>query len=977
MVVSCRYQHFFFGFPVWQARRRTGLDLCQQESHVQEYSSLSNNRPVSGLSPVGSLARFFLPLAVIALAGFASGASAQTVPQLLPSTVKIIAGGGTSTPAKGGVCPVSGNIATDAYGDGCLATEVLLGTSANAPGPRAAIADAAGNVYFGDYVNGVVHRVDALTGVLTAVVGSQASSPSGACGGGTTNTATDAKGDGCLATLVHLSHPTGLVFSPAGDLYVADYGYGQVRKISFGNQSVVAVIPVSGGSGYTSAPTVTFSAPATGTTATGTATITSGVVTGVTITNPGSGYTSAPTVTFSAAPTGGTTATGVAVDSGIITLAAGSPAGTYGYNASNATTTVTTAQSILDGPYGLAVDNSGDLFIEDEYTASVLVVNTSANTNTVNNTVIPAGTVSKIAGTLNGAAYCTNSPLASPGCTYNHASYTEGIQANVDYLRNAYGLALDTLGNVYITHEYLDSIVQVAPSGLLTTYAGVQNTAGHALTRGKSTSIAIGSPFGVATDSYNNLYFTDAADGTIWRVDATTQNQYLIASGFGSSGTGFASTSLPGPGVFHVSVDPYADLFYGDTEKNIVGEVASGTQFGVIGANQPTDNVVIHFGVGDIPATVTPYTLTTGATNFSLGTATCVTNTDNTTDCTLPITATPTALGPFNGNLKVTSALGGISNFYLSGVYAQSPVTRTALTYTAGSSCTGTTTYSTSTPVTLTATVTANGPAPPVGTSDNITFFATNTATSVVTQLGTVAVTNLGTTSAPVYGATLSYTFTTPATYTLSAVYSGDSYFKTSTGKSTTTVTTSLPGFTITPTAYSGPTINGVPTVVPGETALFSFTVNQNVYTGTITFAVTGLPPNSSYSISPPAGFTAVGCSVTNTVALSIITQQGTKVTPAGFGAGSRGPWQMLCVLAGLGFALLVGLRRRRIPMRFGQLWMALALLVAASGAVACGKSVGTVLQPATPTGSYTITVTPSATVGTAPAPITFSLTVH
>jgi hypothetical protein len=55
------------------------------------------------------------------------------------------------------------------------------------------------------------------------------------------------------------------------------------------------------GSGYTSAPTVTFSAPSEpgGITATGTATVAGGVVTGVTITNRGSGYVTAPTITFS------------------------------------------------------------------------------------------------------------------------------------------------------------------------------------------------------------------------------------------------------------------------------------------------------------------------------------------------------------------------------------------------------------------------------------------------------------------------------------------------------------------------------------------------------------------------------------------------------------------------------------------------------------------------------------------------------
>src|SRR5262249_51189492 len=62
--------------------------------------------------------------------------------------------------------------------------------------------------------------------------------------------------------------------------------------------TVASVFLTSGGSGYSSAPTVTFgAAPPGGTTATGTATISGGVVTGITITNPGSGYTAAPAVT--------------------------------------------------------------------------------------------------------------------------------------------------------------------------------------------------------------------------------------------------------------------------------------------------------------------------------------------------------------------------------------------------------------------------------------------------------------------------------------------------------------------------------------------------------------------------------------------------------------------------------------------------------------------------------------------------------
>ena len=87
-------------------------------------------------------------------------------------------------------------------------------------------------------------------------------------------------------------------------------------NISTGVQSVTITLA---GSGYTSAPSVTFgAAPTGGVTAVGTSildTVTGSVI-GVTITNPGSGYTSAPSVTFGA-PVSGVTATG---DSGTVSI---------------------------------------------------------------------------------------------------------------------------------------------------------------------------------------------------------------------------------------------------------------------------------------------------------------------------------------------------------------------------------------------------------------------------------------------------------------------------------------------------------------------------------------------------------------------------------------------------------------------------------------------------------------------------------
>jgi hypothetical protein len=63
--------------------------------------------------------------------------------------------------------------------------------------------------------------------------------------------------------------------------------------------AVSAVNVVSGGSGYTSVPTVTFSGGA-GTGAAATAVVTGGVVTSINLTAGGSGYTTDPTVTVAA-----------------------------------------------------------------------------------------------------------------------------------------------------------------------------------------------------------------------------------------------------------------------------------------------------------------------------------------------------------------------------------------------------------------------------------------------------------------------------------------------------------------------------------------------------------------------------------------------------------------------------------------------------------------------------------------------------
>lgn len=843
--------------------------------------------------------RFFLPAALAVLAGLCSSAAAQTAPQLLPYTSKLIAGGGSV--AIGTTCPVSGFTPSDAYGDGCLATEIqLTTTTTTGTGPHAAVADKTGAVFFADGTNALVRRIDPITGIVTAVAGGATSSPAfgAACG---SNVSKDALGDGCAANLVKLSHPVSLVFSPAGDLYVGDYGSATVRKID---------------------------ASATG---------------------------------------------GVITTTGIITMIDGQPTGTFGFTSNFGTTTVTAATGgYLDAPFALAFDSNGNLYIADEGKSTVVVVNTNATTTTtVTGISIPPGTVAKILGSPTaGGPVCPNSPASTNGCNFGLSTFAG--PANSSAIDGPYGVAFDPSGNIYVSGEFYNFIGKISAAGTLSSYAGIQNTGAKKLTRGPAGSFGIGSIFGLAADANANLYAADASSGVIWRVDGAGQSMYVVAGGattvctaaidangdgcpalqatFGSSsGTGtFATTKSPGPGVYGISVDAYSDLFVGDTETAVIREVASGTQFGNVGATQ-TDIVDIHFAAND-SAAAGGYTLTSGASIFSLGTPTCTTNSDSTTDCLLPITAAPTVLGPIAGTLQVQAQLGGIATFPLTGNFVQSPVTRTVVSATGSTGCTGSTTYSTTAPTILSASLVANGPSAPTG---NIIFYSNGTALAPTSG---VAVSNIGTTNAPVYGATLSYTFTTPGTYAITATYSGNTYFKTSTSTAPSSVTAALPAFTASVVSYQQNAVS------PGQTALYSFTLAQTVYAGTITFAATGLPANSA-AVFNPSSIVATGCSTSSTVALSIITQQGPSALQAAIGLGGSGLWGTPATVLGMGLALAIGLRRRRAPLRYGQFWMALALLLAASGTVACGN--GVTATPATPAGPYTLTVTATGSAGT------------
>ncbi|MCA1684232.1 MAG: DUF11 domain-containing protein, partial [Actinobacteria bacterium] len=113
-------------------------------------------------------------------------------------------------------------------GDGGPATEAFLA------GPSDLAFDAAGNLYITDTYNGVIRKVDAVTGIITTVAG----------GGDPAN----GVGDGLSATEVDLSDPFGLTVTADGTIYFADTQAHRVRRVD--TSGIITTVAGTGVAGF-------------------------------------------------------------------------------------------------------------------------------------------------------------------------------------------------------------------------------------------------------------------------------------------------------------------------------------------------------------------------------------------------------------------------------------------------------------------------------------------------------------------------------------------------------------------------------------------------------------------------------------------------------------------------------------------------------------------------------------------------------
>ena len=316
---------------------------------------------------------------------------------------------------------------------GSFGSDDGIGTSALLNNPDGLVVDNSGNVYVADTNNNLIRKIDS-SGKVTTIAG--------------TGSAGSADGIGTSASF---DSPIGITLDSSGNIYVADYGNHLIRKIdSSGNVTTLAGSGSSGSSNG-NGTSASFYNPI-----------------GIAVDSDGNVYVG---------DTGNNQIRKIDSSGNVTTLAGSESSGSEDGQGTSAS---------FYKPYGIAVDNSGNIYVADAKNYRIRKIDSSGNVTTL------AGSGSQ--GLVDG-----NSTTAS-----------------FDLPR---GIAVDGSGNVYVGDTSNHLIRKIDSSGNVTTLAG-NGIKGSA--DGNGTSASFNYPYGIAVDNSGNIYVADSANHLIRKIETNS-----------------------------------------------------------------------------------------------------------------------------------------------------------------------------------------------------------------------------------------------------------------------------------------------------------------------------------------------------------------------------------------------------------------------------------------------------------------------
>ena len=190
-----------------------------------------------------------------------------------------------------------------------------------------------------------------------------------------------------------------------------------------------------------------------------------------------------------------------------------------------------TSSSFFD-PMAVAVDSKDNVYVAD------------AGNNLIR--LISGGNVTTFAGTLNTGTSTTLSPFNNPS-----------------------GIAIDASGNIFVANYLANTIMEVSPSGTVSTYAGTGKAGAN---NGPAASATFFYPNSVAVDAANNLYVSDGVNNLIRKITPSGMVSTLAGSGnAGAVDSTGVNASFNGPAG--LAVDAAGNVYVADANNNLIRKI--------------------------------------------------------------------------------------------------------------------------------------------------------------------------------------------------------------------------------------------------------------------------------------------------------------------------------------------------------------------------------------------------------------------
>ncbi|HYL35778.1 MAG TPA: hypothetical protein VEV17_07695 [Bryobacteraceae bacterium] len=194
-------------------------------------------------------------------------------------------------------------------------------------------------------------------------------------------------------------------------------------------------------------------------------------------------------------------------------------------------------------PSGLTFDGNGNLFLIDDYYQRVF-------------RIAADGTTTVFAGS-------GEEGLSGDG----------GLAVNAA-LRNPLGLAVNANGELFIADASNTRIRKIALDGTISTVAGTFSLSSTG-DGGPATAAAIGNPAGIAFDAAGNLYFSDAFNHVVRRIDTSGMISTYAGNGtIGFSGDGGLATEAQLQRPLGLAFDSVGNLYIADSQNHRIRCVA-------------------------------------------------------------------------------------------------------------------------------------------------------------------------------------------------------------------------------------------------------------------------------------------------------------------------------------------------------------------------------------------------------------------